>query len=168
MRERNEISSRASSFAMSVPWKTISPESGVSRRVTHRATVDFPDPDSPTSASVWPVIISKSTLSTAFITTRFCHNPPRAYFLLSLLTRSRLCIAAPPLEFVDNLLLILKTIHRSRRLWHELKWILPRADVHAFGATRLEPATHRQTRWIGRFAFDGRHSAFHHCTCNHR
>jgi hypothetical protein len=64
--------------------------SGLSRRVTHRATVDFPDPESPTSANVCPRGMLKSTPLTAATGTRFRHRPPRTYCLRSPLTRSKL------------------------------------------------------------------------------
>ena len=45
--------------------KNILPESGEISRISSRATVDLPDPDSPTSASVLPLLIERLTLSTA-------------------------------------------------------------------------------------------------------
>src|SRR4029077_6944796 len=110
---------------MSVPWIRICPESGISRRVTHRATVDFPDPDSPTSAKVCPRGISKSTHLTAATGTRFRHSPPRTYCLRSPLTRSKFWTVTPSVDelvgkLVGKLLPILETVHGSRGLRHEL------------------------------------------------
>jgi len=57
--------------------------------------VDFPDPDSPTSANVCARGISKSTHLTAATGMRFRHKPPRTYCLQSPLTRSKLWTVAP-------------------------------------------------------------------------
>jgi hypothetical protein len=40
---------------MSVPRRRISPPLGSIRRTMQRATVDLPEPDSPTMPSVWPL-----------------------------------------------------------------------------------------------------------------
>ena len=48
-----------------LPSKSISPDVGSIRRSTQRPVVDLPQPDSPTSPSVSPRAISKSTPSTA-------------------------------------------------------------------------------------------------------
>src|SRR6266403_6077968 len=124
MPDRKGTRSRESSCAMSVPWIRTWPESGLSRRVTHRATVDFPDPDSPTSASVRPRGISKSTHLTAATGMRFRHRPPRAYRLQSPFTRSRLWVIAPSIDelvgkLVGKSLPILETIYGSRGFRHE-------------------------------------------------
>src|ERR1700732_2063301 len=113
---------------MSAPWIRICPESGLSSRATHRATVDFPDPDSPTSANVWPRRISKSTHLTAATGTRVRHRPPRTYCFESPLTRSKLWTGASLVDElfgtqVGKLLPILEAVHRSRGLRHELGWI---------------------------------------------
>src|SRR5207302_2778826 len=50
---------------MSSPSKRASPAVGRSRRSSSRASVDFPQPDSPTSPSVSPRATSKLTPSTA-------------------------------------------------------------------------------------------------------
>jgi hypothetical protein len=42
------------------------PEVGVSIMVTRRARVDLPQPDSPTTASVWPRLTVKLAPSSAF------------------------------------------------------------------------------------------------------
>src|SRR6202163_3647251 len=114
MPDRNGTRSRESRCEMSAPLIRIWPESGLSRRVTHRATVDFPDPDSPTSAKVCPRGISKSTHLTAATGTRFRHRPPRTYCFESPLTRSKLWIVAPSVdesvgELVGKFLPILET-----------------------------------------------------------
>src|SRR6266576_3856916 len=155
MPDRKGTRSRESSCAMSVPWIRICPEFGLSRRVTQRATVDFPDPDSPTSASVCPRGISKSTHLTAATGTRLRHRLPRTYRLQSPLTRSKLWTVAPWVdELVGKLLPILEAIHGSRRFRHELARIAAGTDVHAFGAARLKPATNWNASGIGRFTFD--------------
>src|SRR5258708_26018575 len=121
MLDRNGSRSRESSCEMSVPWIRICPESGLSRRVTHRATVDFPDPDSPTNANVCPRGISKSTQLTAATGTRFRHRPPRTYCLESALMLSRLWIGASVVgEEVGKLLPILETVNGPRGFGHEL------------------------------------------------
>src|SRR3712207_961665 len=51
---------------MSRPWKTIRPSVGSRRRITQRAIVDLPQPDSPTTPSVSPLRTLKLTPSTAF------------------------------------------------------------------------------------------------------
>src|SRR5712692_2837970 len=50
---------------MSSPLKTTLPLVGSSRRITARPNVDLPQPDSPTRPTVSPVLISRSTPSTA-------------------------------------------------------------------------------------------------------
>src|SRR5258708_4490365 len=124
MLDRNGSRSRESSCEMSVPWIRIWPASGLSKRVTHRATVDFPDPDSPTNANVCPRGISKSTQVTAATGTRFCHRLPRTYCLDSPLMLSRLWIGAPAVgEEVGKLLPVLETVHGPRGFGHELSRI---------------------------------------------
>ena len=55
-------------WVMSVPAKVTLPAVGSSSRVTSRAVVLFPQPDSPTIEKVSPVRTSKSTPSTACTT----------------------------------------------------------------------------------------------------
>jgi hypothetical protein len=50
---------------MSWPSNTIEPPVESSRRMTQRAIVDLPQPDSPTTPSVSPFLIVKETPSTA-------------------------------------------------------------------------------------------------------
>src|SRR5260370_20030573 len=50
---------------MSSPLKTILPAVGAMSLIAVRPSVDLPQPDSPTSPSVSPVLISRSTPSTA-------------------------------------------------------------------------------------------------------
>src|SRR5437868_589538 len=59
------------------PSRNASPEvGGISRRMV-RATVDFPEPDSPINPSVSPCLISKLTSSTALtFATVVCSSPP--------------------------------------------------------------------------------------------
>ena len=60
--------SRSAAFASPVtsrPAIVTRPALGSISRSTSRATVDFPDPDSPTSPKVSPAAIAKSTPSTA-------------------------------------------------------------------------------------------------------
>ena len=56
----------------SSPWNRISPPTmraaGGSRRRSDRARVVFPEPDSPTTPSVWPTSRSNETSSTARVT----------------------------------------------------------------------------------------------------
>src|SRR5262249_21221056 len=100
---------------MSVPSIQISPESGRSKRVMHRARVDFPDPEAPTNASVCPSWISKSTSFTACTDTRLRHRPPRTYCFDTAHTRSNGSAAR-----LDRLIDILKTAHRPRWFEHDL------------------------------------------------
>src|SRR3984957_829753 len=65
MSRRNGTKERASSEAISAPSYRIDPPVGSSRRSRQRATVDLPQPDSPTSASVSPEATSNETDSTA-------------------------------------------------------------------------------------------------------
>jgi hypothetical protein len=63
------LSGRSSSSfrcVMSWPSKTIEPSVGSYSRRIARPTVDFPQPDSPTSPSVSPCRMSSETPSTAF------------------------------------------------------------------------------------------------------
>ena len=62
---RSARSERLSSVVTLRPWKVTSPEVGsISRRI-ERPVVDLPQPDSPTSPSVSPGMMSKLTSSTA-------------------------------------------------------------------------------------------------------
>ena len=61
---------------MSLPSNFSSPEVGGSISVTMRASVDLPQPDSPTTASVLPVWSAKETPSTA-LTVASARNSPR-------------------------------------------------------------------------------------------
>src|SRR5688572_24246224 len=71
-RRRNaSISPRSRTVPRSVPSKNTDPRVGVYRPQMSRATVDLPQPDSPTSDSVSPRLISKETPSTAF---RICRG----------------------------------------------------------------------------------------------
>src|SRR5271163_3806314 len=128
---------------MSVPPIKIEPESGLSSRVTHRAIVDFPDPDSPTSANVCPHGISKSAQVNAATGTRPRHRPPRMYRLLSPCTRSHgggggaafgAAFDELPGESVGKLLPIFETVHGPRRLRYKFGRIPARTNVHPLGA----------------------------------
>src|SRR5690606_33092518 len=57
----------------SAPSKTIEPSSGSTSRNRVRATVDLPQPDSPTSPRDWPRATSNDTLLTALT---ICLGPP--------------------------------------------------------------------------------------------
>src|ERR1700677_2095613 len=123
MPERKGSKSRERNCAILIPRIRIRPESGLSRRVTHRATVDFPDPDSPTRANVRPRGISKSTPFTAATGTRFRHIPPRTYCLRSACTHNKLSVGVSFGESAYKLLPIFEAVHGPRRVWHELWWI---------------------------------------------
>src|ERR1700722_5835398 len=136
------------------------PESGVSRRVTHRATVDFPEPESPTSASVCPREISKCTERTASMCTRFRHRPPRTYCFERPLTH-RIGLGPRPLDkseagLIGKLLPILETVHGPRGLRHELLRVAAGADLLPFRAARFKPTTNRGAGRIGCFPVNGR------------
>ena len=63
---------------MSVPSSVMLPLDGSTRRSTLRATVDLPQPDSPTSPSVSPAATEKLTPSTACtVPIRRRNTPPR-------------------------------------------------------------------------------------------
>ena len=55
----------------------MAPEVGLTSWRMARATVDLPQPDSPTRASVWPRSTSNETLSTACTTSVDCLLKPR-------------------------------------------------------------------------------------------
>jgi len=59
---------------MSVPLSRISPPLGSIRRTMQRATVDFPEPDSPTMPSVWPLRTSSVTSTAAGTSRRFANQ----------------------------------------------------------------------------------------------
>jgi hypothetical protein len=62
---RSARSDRLSSVVTFRPWNVTSPDVGsISRRIV-RPVVDFPQPDSPTSPSVSPAMMSNETSSTA-------------------------------------------------------------------------------------------------------
>ena len=75
--ERSGRSARGLSGAISVPRSRISPEVGSISRTMQRATVDFPEPDSPTMPSVCPLRSSRST-SAAARTSRRRPSQPRS------------------------------------------------------------------------------------------
>src|SRR6266550_4831185 len=63
-------------WLMSLPLKRILPPVGSRRRITARPRVDLPQPDSPTRPTVSPVLISRSTPSTACTwPTTLCRTP---------------------------------------------------------------------------------------------
>src|SRR5688572_31735110 len=73
------------------PSKSICPEVGSVRRNKQRPTVDFPQPDSPTSPSVSPAKISKETPSTARTTSSLpstgkCLTSPRTFTSCSVIS----------------------------------------------------------------------------------
>ena len=63
------------SGATSRPSKRIVPESGATIPTAARASVDFPQPDSPTSPTIWP----RSTRTLAPATARTGSSPRRSY-----------------------------------------------------------------------------------------
>ena len=65
MSRRSRISVSPRACAMSWPWNHTLPAVGSSSRISVRPSVDLPQPDSPTSPSVWPGISSKLTPATA-------------------------------------------------------------------------------------------------------
>src|ERR1700754_586805 len=75
---RKARNSPASSLSRSRPSKRIRPASGSISRSTSRLTVDLPQPDSPTSASVLPASTRKLTPSTAFTKARGVPNTERS------------------------------------------------------------------------------------------
>src|SRR5688500_7269071 len=77
------------------PSKSICPEVGSVRRNKQRPTVDFPQPDSPTSPSVSPAKISNETPSTARTTSSLpstgkCLTSPRTFTSCSITLIRRL------------------------------------------------------------------------------
>ena len=66
-------SAKAARLDIETPAMVTSPAVGGNSPTTMRATVDFPEPDSPTSAKVSPLAMSKDTPSTAL---RYCFSPP--------------------------------------------------------------------------------------------
>src|SRR5664279_1298047 len=65
MLRRTALSALPDSWAMSSPWNKICPSVGWSRRMSSRAVVDLPQPDSPTSPRVSPLYSFRSMPSTA-------------------------------------------------------------------------------------------------------
>ena len=72
---RSARRSPLSSVVSSMPSNLTEPEVGSISRSTQRPTVDFPEPDSPTSPSVWPGADPNDTPDTA------CTVPHRAHAL---------------------------------------------------------------------------------------
>ena len=62
---RSPRSARLSSVVTFLSWNHTSPDVGSINRKIDRPDVDFPQPDSPTSPSVSPAMISNETSSTA-------------------------------------------------------------------------------------------------------
>ncbi len=95
---RSARSERLSSVVTFFPWKVTSPDVGsISRRMA-RPVVDLPQPDSPTSPSVSPGMMSKETSSTAWTrATSRERSPPRIgkYFLRFLTLSSASGMAGP-------------------------------------------------------------------------
>ena len=69
-------SARAESFATSAPSIRIAPPLGSISRAMQRATVDLPEPDSPTMPSVSPRRTCRFTSFAACTTRRFSKKPP--------------------------------------------------------------------------------------------
>src|SRR5487761_1853834 len=84
MRRRSWRSSRAETVSRLWPSSEIAPESGSMRRSSRRATVLFPDPDSPTMPSVWPRsmwnVTSSATVLGNFAQTKFADHASSATF----------------------------------------------------------------------------------------
>src|SRR3989442_151526 len=140
---------------MSVPPIQIWPASGFSSLVTQRATVDFPDPELPTRARVFPGGISKSTPCIAATGTR-----PRKIPL-----RRTWCFVRPHTRRKGRLfpavcasVSILEAAHPVKWLGRQFSWIAVRAYLHSFRATRFEAASSPDARQIGRLAINGRKS----------
>src|SRR5258705_152184 len=72
---RSGRSAAAPMVAMSVPARRISPALGSTSRTMQRATVDLPEPDSPTMPSVWPRRSSRLTSSAARTSLRAPNQP---------------------------------------------------------------------------------------------
>src|ERR1019366_9844208 len=73
-------------FAQSLPSRIMEPVSGSIRRTIQRASVDFPDPDSPTMPSVAPRGSFSETFFTAGVTRApRPRNPPVRYVFETLL-----------------------------------------------------------------------------------
>src|SRR5713101_120593 len=98
---RSARSDRLSSVVTFFPWKVTSPDVGsISRRID-RPVVDFPQPDSPTSPSVSPFMMSKDTSSTACTRATSRENkPPRIgkYFFTFLTRRSGVAVRPAPVR----------------------------------------------------------------------
>src|SRR5665811_798959 len=65
MLRRTALSALPDSWAISSPWNRIWPAVGFSRRISSRAVVDLPQPDSPTTPRVSPLKSFRSIPSTA-------------------------------------------------------------------------------------------------------
>src|SRR5581483_3884534 len=140
------LSCRDDKCEISVSPSQISPPSGLSRRVTQRAIVDLPDPELPTSASVFPAPISKSTPSTA--TTGVLLR--QGAFRLAYCFRSPHTRKIGLLEFGVPVV-ILETRNVMTRIWHQLPRIPNSAVLHSFSTTRLETTSHSHSCQIRQF-----------------
>ena len=76
-RRRKARTSLERMCARSTPESRISPLEGSISRTMQRATVDLPEPDSPTMPSVWPLRTSRVT-SLAAGTSRFFRSQARS------------------------------------------------------------------------------------------
>ena len=150
---------------MSWPSKRIVPAVGLCSRVTSRARVDLPQPDSPTSPTVSPRCTVRSTPSTARRTRCGAKKPSRGRakcFFRPLRTSSgsacRRLLAAPRMRPRRHL-------QRAALLRHPAARRAIRADRQQFGmfgallhrkrAAGAEAAAGRPGAWIGRLALDG-------------
>src|SRR2546427_3026953 len=135
------------------PSYQISPAVGSSRRTRQRASVDFPEPDSPTRANVVPRAIVRSTPSTAGTTNllreshRRCSKNLRRPLTRSSVeaTSGEVCSAA-----------IFETPHPARCFGLYFFGSAGGADGQAIRATRLKGTTRRQTRRVWRATGDCR------------
>ena len=87
MRRRIGWRSRSESFRMSRPSKITSPPVGSCSRSSDKPIVVLPDPDSPTTPSVWPRLSSKLTSCTA-LNSRLPNSP---CLMKKLLASARTC-----------------------------------------------------------------------------
>src|SRR6185437_8029383 len=119
--------------ATSLLLTPISPASGRSSRATQRATVDLPEPELPTKASVFPCFTSKLT-SCAAVNGTLLRNVRRRsqYLLLKPCTRS----TTPGLDRDCASVAIFEAAHAVGLFLHRFVRGLSSTDLHAFRAAR--------------------------------
>ncbi len=172
MRLRSGLISDCDAWAISWPSNLTEPAVGAWMRATTRASVDFPQPDSPTSPTVSPFATSRSTPSTA-CTTRClpknvsfgsgkCFTTPRNCSIgwRGLLLRYRRCLHRGGRRLARRRrrqgLAVLRDPAARLAARQDLEQVrMLRAALDPERATRGKTAAGREIDRIGRRAIDG-------------